>query len=596
MEERQIAWKKEQDDLSEIFRKLCKCRRKTLGKGDEDIVLCVAKKQLEFLTRVCREWKEIASVTRAKVFKETEQGEIDLFDIKCKEWGFLLKELFGSSLGTGDYGHLTIDHAPMLMRKFLSMTEFSQQGFEAAHKDQRQLWLKASSHDQHGEASSIDQMLVHFYSEKMLFFRYCVREALNSIKGKTSKQQNSYNFHFRGCGWKQKDMTWDTDEINWIRIMDKLMTMMFGGDFLDYDYDEKKICFVVDEYMPKYAYNRDDWLSEYAQMVTTSDDMCEGFEDVHLTPSHLTEAADNDKNVTEHAGDTSQSMQPSPETEDFVADDSTGLFVEVHDLDRLQVPSNTMDQDRVVAVFPPPPSVAKITVLQLDLNTLVDGEDLNDSIVDFFMMYLTANAMNQDLKNSQIFSSFFYTKLTERVKIGDRFLLPSAEERYKKASSFTRNIDLFEKDFIFMPVCRSGHWFLALIYNLPSLYDEGGMIFMIDSIVWSSEDDFFCSPSSREREAELIRSFIRCEWLAKRGTAATPEFSDKSLPLFYPKVPQQENGYDCGVFLLLFFEEFFKRKFPVDDLLSGKPLRWYNQSSALPLRKRITDILIQLGN
>ena len=44
MEERQRAWKKEQDDHSEIFRKLCKCRKKTLGKGDEDIVLSVAKK------------------------------------------------------------------------------------------------------------------------------------------------------------------------------------------------------------------------------------------------------------------------------------------------------------------------------------------------------------------------------------------------------------------------------------------------------------------------------------------------------------------------------------------------------------------------
>lgn len=52
MEERQKAWKKEQDDLSEIFRKLCKCRRKTLGKGDEDIVLSVAKKQLDFLIRI----------------------------------------------------------------------------------------------------------------------------------------------------------------------------------------------------------------------------------------------------------------------------------------------------------------------------------------------------------------------------------------------------------------------------------------------------------------------------------------------------------------------------------------------------------------
>lgn len=100
-------------------------------------------------------------MTRSRIFDDTEQGEVDLFDVKCKEWGFLLKDIFGSSLGTGDYGHLLIDHAPMLMRRFLSMTEFSQQGFEASHKDQRQLWLKATSHDQHGEASSIEQMLVH---------------------------------------------------------------------------------------------------------------------------------------------------------------------------------------------------------------------------------------------------------------------------------------------------------------------------------------------------------------------------------------------------------------------------------------------------
>lgn len=61
--------------------------------------------------------------------------------------------------------------------------------------------------------------------------------------------------------------------------MDKLMTMRFGGDFLAYDYDKKKICFVLDEYRPKYVYNREDWLSEYAQMVTTSDDM---YEDLRL--------------------------------------------------------------------------------------------------------------------------------------------------------------------------------------------------------------------------------------------------------------------------------------------------------------------------
>ena len=40
----------------------------------------------------------------------------------------------------------------------------------------------------------------------------------------------------------------------------------------------------------------------------------------------------------------------------------------------------------VVAVFPPPPAVAKIQVMKMDLETLGDGMEVNDSIVDFFLM------------------------------------------------------------------------------------------------------------------------------------------------------------------------------------------------------------------
>ena len=37
------------------------------------------------------------------------------FLFQCKEWGFLLLEMFGTSLGRGDYGHLTVEHVPMLL-------------------------------------------------------------------------------------------------------------------------------------------------------------------------------------------------------------------------------------------------------------------------------------------------------------------------------------------------------------------------------------------------------------------------------------------------------------------------------------------------
>lgn len=52
MEERLKAWKKEQDDLSDIFRKLRQCRKNTLLKDNGGIIEHVAKKQLEFLKKV----------------------------------------------------------------------------------------------------------------------------------------------------------------------------------------------------------------------------------------------------------------------------------------------------------------------------------------------------------------------------------------------------------------------------------------------------------------------------------------------------------------------------------------------------------------
>ena len=62
--------------------------------------------------------------------------------------------MFGNQLGTGDYGHITIEHASMFMRNFLSLKEYSNQGFEAAHSLQRQLFSRATSNDRHGYASS----------------------------------------------------------------------------------------------------------------------------------------------------------------------------------------------------------------------------------------------------------------------------------------------------------------------------------------------------------------------------------------------------------------------------------------------------------
>ena len=61
--------------------------------------------------------------------------------------GFPLQRTLWPGLGTRDYGHLTLEHSPMLMRHFKSMAHYSTQGFEAAHKVHRQLYAHYTNHD-----------------------------------------------------------------------------------------------------------------------------------------------------------------------------------------------------------------------------------------------------------------------------------------------------------------------------------------------------------------------------------------------------------------------------------------------------------------
>lgn len=59
-------------------------------------------------------------------------------------------------------------------------------------------------------------------------------------------------------------------------------------------------------------------------------------------------------------------------------------------------------------MFPPPPAVGKIQILKMDIETLDDGREVNDSVVDLFLMY-AASKLDEDLFDKcHIFSSFSF--------------------------------------------------------------------------------------------------------------------------------------------------------------------------------------------
>ncbi|KAJ8008902.1 hypothetical protein DPEC_G00083250 [Dallia pectoralis] len=121
---------------------------------------------------------------------------------------------------------------------------------------------------------------------------------------------------------------------------------------------------------------------------------------------------------------------------------------------------------RKLIVYPPPPAKGGISVTNEDIHCLNDGEFLNDVIIDFYLKYLVLEKLKKaDSQRSHVFSSFFYKRLNQRERrnVPDAANLPIQKRKHNRVKTWTRHVDLFQKDFIFVPINESAHWYLAVI-------------------------------------------------------------------------------------------------------------------------------------
>jgi len=206
-----------------------------------------------------------------------------------------------------------------------------------------------------------------------------------------------------------------------------------------------------------------------------------------------------------------------------------------------------------------------VSVCLNDYKTLEHDTFLNDIIIDFYLTYLFHKFLNEeDRPTVHIFSTMFYKRLNSTPKKAstvasyekDSSLKP-AEKRHLRVKGWTKNVNLFEKNMVIIPICEHSHWYLVIairpgLITIPVGSEDRvkkGEPFMIvlDSM-----------GGNKTAAVSNIRHYLAAEWKAKMCADEEEfEFSSKEMRTVRPSKPEQENYTDCGIYLLHYIEKMF---------------------------------------
>ena len=248
--------------------------------------------------------------------------------------------------------------------------------------------------------------------------------------------------------------------------------------------------------------------------------------------------------------------------------------------------------------YPPSPDELEpgrsvISFTKHDFKQLQPCKYLNDTIIYFFMQYYLDHHVAEEIKrNIHVFNSFFFSKIRSIHSKKE------SEPSYEFASRWLKNVDIFEKDFLIIPVCEKDHWVLVIVCYLDKppqretnlLQDKD--LYAPTVIVLNS-----CRGLAPPVKKSLSQ-FLTKQWLQERGSQRrfTIHSAKKSgLRLIFPDLPQQKNSYDCGVYILGYFYCFLKN--PRQSYISmfrGKSMRnWFiynNLDISRERRKMLTFV------
>ncbi|KAE9595063.1 putative Ulp1 peptidase [Lupinus albus] len=197
-----------------------------------------------------------------------------------------------------------------------------------------------------------------------------------------------------------------------------------------------------------------------------------------------------------------------------------------------------------------------ISISKRDVELLRPETFINDTIIDFYIKYLKNKIPDREQDRFHFFNCFFFRKLADLDK--DPSSACDGKAAFQRVRKWTRRVNLFEKDYIIIPINYSLHWSLIVICHPGEV-----VCFKEEEFKESSKVPCILHMDSLKGSHKglknVFQSYLCEEWKVRHNNVADDDvLKFLHLRFISLELPQQENFYDCGLFLLHYVERFLE--------------------------------------
>jgi len=226
-----------------------------------------------------------------------------------------------------------------------------------------------------------------------------------------------------------------------------------------------------------------------------------------------------------------------------------------------------------------------VTLTMNDIRRLKPGVYINDNLLDFYLSYLYWEKWDQSLRERvHVFNTFFFKKWIGCKQRDSESTSGFWLSRYSVVRKWTKNVDIFTKDFLVIPVNYHLHWSLAIVCNPQGILDNS-----INSKGRCCILGFDSLTKFRNLHFAEIKRFLD---MARNNRRKKSAFAyDERCSCIPTDAPSQSNGADCGLYVMQNCEKFFDsiEVSKSETLTLGN--NWYSSLDISQKRMQILDLI-----